>query len=124
MSYDQDHVTYDAHDTPLTIHCVKCHAIIGRRDESPSRTPGVAVHSLVRSTNYREVYAELSDGSVCYFPVCTDCIREPLDGNAALDVVKRGWIAALEHQTRPQEAIDAQNERVANLTVTKVGRTD
>ncbi len=118
---EENHLTYDGHEIPVTLHCLRCHAIIARRDEVPSRVPGVSVHSVIKSSNYREVYAELSDGSVCYFPFCEDCIKQPIDGDAAMVCVKRGWEQALIHAGRPQEAIDIQRARVADLRVTKVG---
>lgn len=120
-SYLQDHVTYDQYETPVTLHCLCCHAVIARRDEVPGRELGVNVHTVVRGPNYREVYAELSDGSVCYFPHCQDCIQQPVDGVAALVAVKRGWEQALTHAGRPAEAIEHQRARVANLTVVKIG---
>jgi hypothetical protein len=119
--YEQDHVTYDEHEMPVTLHCLKCHAVIARRDETPSREPEVAVHSLVKGPNYREVYVELSDGSVAYFPFCSDCVRQPIDGALALEAVKRGWEQALVEAGRPDEAIQMQRDRVKDLTVTKVG---
>lgn len=119
--YQDDHVTYDSYETPVTLHCLRCHAVIARRDDIPGREPGVNIQAIVKGPNYREVYAELSDGSVCYFPFCQDCIRQPIDGDAALEAVKRGWEQALTQAKRPQEAIDMQRERVANLRVVKVG---
>jgi len=119
--YESNHVTYDAYETPVTLHCLRCHSVISRRDERPGREPGIYVHSLVKGSNYREVYAELSDGSVCYFPFCQDCIKQKIDGVAALDAVKRGWEQALVHASRPEEAIENQRLKVANLTVVKVG---
>ncbi len=119
--YADDHVAYDNYEMPVTLHCLKCHAVIGRRSETPGQEPGVNVHAMVTAPNYREVYAELSDGSVCYFPMCQDCVRQPVDGAAALDCVKRGWEQALLHAGRPQEAIDIQRAKVAGLTVTKIG---
>jgi hypothetical protein len=120
-SYLSDHVTYDNYETPVTLHCLCCHAVIARRDEILGREPGVSVHAIVKAPNYREVYAELSDGSVCYFPFCQDCIKQPIDGAAALESVKRGWEQALIHAGRPTEAIENQRLRVADLTVVKVG---
>jgi len=119
--YQSDHVTYDNYETPVTLHCLKCHAVIARRDELPGREPGIYVHTLVKGSNYREVYAELSDASVCYFPMCQDCIKQPVDGAAALDVVKRGWQQALVQVKRPAEALEIQRLKVVNLTVVKVG---
>lgn len=119
--YQQDHVTYDEYETAVTLHCLRCHAIISRRHEIPTKEKGVAVHAISKGPNYREVYAELSDGSVCYFPICVDCIKQPIDGAAALDCVKRGWEQALTHIGRPIEAIENQRAKVANLHVTKVG---
>lgn len=121
--YQEDHVTYDQYETAVTLHCLRCHAVVGRRDSIPTSDPGVFTHAMGRGPNYREVYAELSDGSACYFPFCVDCIKQPIDGAAALDCVKRGWETALTHLGRPPEAIEAQRAKVANLTVTKVGRS-
>ncbi len=117
--YQADHVTFDRHEMPVTLHCLRCHAVIARRDEMPGRDPGTSVHAIVKAPNYREVYAELSDGSVCYFPMCQDCIRQPVDGAAALEVVKRGWELSLIHARRPPEAIENQRLKVANLSVVK-----
>ena len=117
--YQANHVTFDEHEIPLTLHCLCCHAVIARRSDTPGRTPGINVHSIVKGPNYREVYAELSDGSVCYFPFCQDCIRQPINHDAALDVVKRGWELALAHAGRPSEAIEHQRKRVAHLAVIK-----
>jgi len=122
--YLADHVTYDEHDMPMTLHCLKCHAVIARRDERPGRESGVTIHSMVKAPNYREVYAELSNDSVCYLPFCQDCIRAAIDKDAALEAVKRGWELALVHAKRPPEAIEDQRAKVANLTVTRLGRTD
>ena len=122
-AYLTDHVTYDGYETPVTLHCLRCHAVIARRDEMPGREPGISIHTMVKGSNYREVYAELSDGSVCYFPFCQDCIKEPIDGALALESVKRGWEQALTHAGRPQEAIDNQRLKVAGLTVVKTGGT-
>lgn len=122
--YTEEHVIYDEFETALTLHCLRCHAVIARRAAVPTQEKNVMVHGVIKGANYREVYAELNDGSVCYFPMCQDCVKQPIDGAAALDVVKRGWIAALRHHGRPQEAIDSQQEKVANLAVTKVGRKE
>jgi hypothetical protein len=119
--YLSDHVTYDQYETPVTLHCLRCHAVIARRSEQPSRDPGVTVQAIVKAPNYREVYAELSDGSVCYFPLCEDCIKEPVDGDLALGAVKRGWEQGLVRIGRPAEAIENQRLKVAGLTVVKVG---
>lgn len=119
--YESDHVTFDQYETPVTLHCLRCHAVIARRAELPSREPGINTHASVKGSNYREVYAELSDGSVCYFPMCEDCIKQPIDGDSALDCVKRGWELALVHAGRPQEAIDIQRAKVAELTVVRAG---
>lgn len=119
--YELDHVTYDNYEKPVTLHCLRCHAVIARRNEIPGRDPGINVHAIAKAPNYREVYAELSDDSVCYFPFCQDCIGQPIDGDAALESVKRGWEKALIHAGRPPEAIENQRLRVAGLTVVKVG---
>jgi len=119
--YQSDHVMYDEFETPVTLHCLRCHAVIARRSEIPGQEKGVHIHAIVKSPNYREVYAELSDGSVCYFPMCQDCHRQPIDGDAALECVKRGWEQALVHHRRPQEAIDSQRLKVAGLTVVTAG---
>jgi len=119
--YQEDHVTYDEYETAVTLHCLRCHAVIARRHSVPTKTAGVETHAMAKGPNYREVYAELSDGSVCYLPICSDCIRQPIDGDAALEAVKRGWVQGLRHMGRPSEAIENQEAKVANLRVTKVG---
>lgn len=121
--YQSDHVTYDNYVTPVSLHCLRCHAVIARRHDEPGREPGINVHAIAKGPNYREVYAELSDGTICYFPFCQDCIRQPIDRDAAMEVVKRGWEQALMQARRPPEAIENQRSKVAGLTVINVGRT-
>ena len=119
--YQHDHVTYDEFETPATLHCLRCPTVIARRHSVPTKEKGVAVHAISKAPNYREVYAELSDGSICYLTFCQDCIKQPVDGDAAFEAVKRGWEKALTRHGRPVEAIELQRAKVAGLHVTKVG---
>jgi hypothetical protein len=120
--YERPHATFDEHEIPVSIHCIRCHIVIGRRAETPTAdNPAVAVHSLLRAPNYREVYTQLSDGSVMYMPFCDQCVKDPIDAEKGLDCVKRTWREGLIHLGRPQEALDDLDARTANLTVTKVG---
>lgn len=120
--YTKAHVSFDQFEIPLSLHCLRCNRVIAKRDETKSRTdPNVAVHAIVRTPLYREVYVELSDGSVSYFPFCSTCLHEPIDAERALEVVKQGWESDMVHARRPPEAIEALKKRIADLHVTKVG---
>lgn len=120
--YELNHVTFDEHEKPVSLHCIRCHMIIGRRTETPTEAnPSVAVHSLLKAPNYREVYAELSDGSIMYMPFCDQCIKDPIDPVKALDCVKATWKEGMIHHGRPQEALDDLERRSVSLTITKVG---
>lgn len=119
--YSQAHVTYDDHGGTVSLHCLRCNAVIARRREVPSNDdPSVFVYAMSRLLNYRETLVKISDGSVAYLPLCSTCARRPIDTVKALDVVKNGWEDELRHMGRPQEAIDALRLRTADLTIIKV----
>lgn len=119
--YKKLHVTYDEHGMAVSFHCLRCNTVISKRQEVPSqKDPSIAVHSIVKKANYREIYVELSDGSCSYIPHCSTCVRLPVDPIKVLDAVKQGWEAELTHIGRPREAIEDLRQRTAGLQITKV----
>lgn len=123
--YEKVHVSYDVLEMPLTLHCVRCNAVIARRDEIPSkRYPGTSVYGIVRAPNYREVQLDLNDGSTTYLPHCADCVKLPLDKEKALAVVKLTWEAEMRHMGRPESAIEEMKTARQNLQPKEEGGKD
>lgn len=120
--YSKDHVVFDGHELPVTLHCLCCNKVVESRAESPSkRDPGVMVHAMIKAPNYREVYVEMSDGSIAYLPFCSDCTHEQINPEKALAIVKKGWESALVHAGRPAEALELLRKRTDALSITRVG---
>ena len=118
MTEKQIHVTYDQFETPVTLHCLDCHTVIARRSEVPSvKNPNVVLHAMVKSPIYREVRVKLSDGSESYLPFCSECAKHPMDRTKAMDVVKDTWEAEMQHQGRPEIAVDEMKEKTASLEI-------
>lgn len=123
--YEKEHVTFDAFEIPVSLHCIRCNAVIATRSEIPSkRFPGTAMMGTVRAPNYREVQVDFNDGSTGFLPVCSECVKEPLDKEKAMDVVKRTWEKEMRHMGRPESAILQMREARANLAILDKGDKD
>lgn len=120
MSYDKEHVSMDEYDVPASLHCVKCNKVIARRHEIPSeRFPGQVNFTIIRTAEYTEKYAELSDNSVMYVPMCKECAKSPMDHEGALNVIKRTWETELRQKGRPESAIEQFRASKEGLHIVK-----
>lgn len=126
MSYDKDHVEFDAYGL-VSIHCMCCNepVIVRSYMEMPHKTKPeeiVRVMTLRRLPNHCEIEAVLADGSKTFLPHCTTC-RDTQDRDLAkaTTLIHKGWEKEMIHAGRsPQTVSRVMDDARKNKVLSKI----